>query len=154
MTDPHLALATLQHANATLQQERDAALAREAALAEVLGVINASPGNPAPVFDAMLEKAMRLCGAAFGSLYVDDGEHFNSAAQHGVPSAYAAFRAKNPIAIDDILPASHTATRPGYDKTWPILPTSARRAKGDPNQLRINFKSGQGWMLPMKGRSL
>jgi GAF domain-containing protein len=71
-----------------LEAELAAARAREAATAEVLEVINSSPGDLAPVFDAMLDKAMRLCGAAFGELRTYDGERFNLAAVHGVPSAY------------------------------------------------------------------
>jgi len=82
-------LAELRRANAELQQRLDEALAREAATAEVLQVINSSPGDLTPVFDTMLAKAMRLCEAAFGILLVRDGDNFQTAALHGVPPALA-----------------------------------------------------------------
>ena len=44
----------------------------------------------------MLEKAMRLCGAAFGYLDTYDGESFHRAAELGVPAAFAEFRRQNP----------------------------------------------------------
>jgi PAS domain S-box-containing protein len=79
--------------------ERDAALAREAATAEVLQVINRSSGDLAPVFDAMLEKAMGLGEAAFGMMHTYDGERFNVAAMRGVPEAYTEYRKHNPPVI-------------------------------------------------------
>jgi adenylate cyclase len=84
-------IADLQRQLAECKAERDAALAREAATAEVLQVINLSPGDLAPVFDAMLQKATDLCSAAFGVLWTFDGEHYHAVASRNIPPAYSEF---------------------------------------------------------------
>src|SRR6516225_3471672 len=83
LADSKQLVADLQRQLAECRAERDEALQRETATAEVLRVINSSPGDLTPVFDAVLEKATRLCGAPFGVLRTWDGERFHVAAANG-----------------------------------------------------------------------
>ena len=74
---------------AQLTRERDEALEREKATAEVLQVISSSSGALEPVFQAMLANATRICAASYGIMFLCEGNAFRTAAVHGaLPVAY------------------------------------------------------------------
>ena len=83
---------------ARLTRERDQALEQlsealeqQTATSEVLRVISLSRGELGPVFQTMLEKAVRICDAKFGILFRYDTETFEAVAQFGVPQALTEF---------------------------------------------------------------
>jgi two-component system, NtrC family, sensor kinase len=87
---PRASLSSYDTEIARFIRERDEALEREKATAEVLRVISSSLGQLEPVFQAMLENATRICEAKFGTLALYEGDNvFRTVAMHNLPPAYA-----------------------------------------------------------------
>jgi GAF domain-containing protein len=64
-------------------------LAQQTATADVLKVIASSTGEIAPVFDALLANATRLCEASYGALWLTEGDAFRTAGLYGdLPQSY------------------------------------------------------------------
>ena len=92
-----ISLATGEETNVQLTRELAEAREREAATSEVLKVISSSPGQLEPVFNAMLENAVQICGAKFGNLFLCEGGALRAVAFHGTPRAYVEERQRNPV---------------------------------------------------------
>src|SRR6267142_489913 len=65
-----------------LEERLSEALEQQAATSEILRVISSSPADVQPVFDTIVQSAVRLCGARIGALYRFDGELLHLAAHH------------------------------------------------------------------------
>ena len=83
---------TISPAHAELTES----LEQQTATSEVLQVISSSPGDLQPVFEAMLEKAVRICDAKFGNIYRWDGDALHLVATHNTPPAFAEVRRRSP----------------------------------------------------------
>ena len=74
----------------------------------MLKVISSSTGELQPVFQAMLENAVRICGAKFGDLWLREGDAYRIGATHGAPPAYVEFLRSEQVFL------------PKPDSDWPI----------------------------------
>ena len=94
-----IAIENVRLFEAEQQRTRELAesLEQQTATSEVLKVISGSPGEVGPVFQAMLENAVRICEAKFGLLFLSEGDAFRGVALHGAPPAYAEARRREPV---------------------------------------------------------
>jgi signal transduction histidine kinase len=82
-------LADLQQQVSALARELTEAREQQTGASEVLQIISRSAGEPRPVFEALLEKATKLCEASYGAMWLHEGDAFRGAAFHGdLPTVY------------------------------------------------------------------
>jgi GAF domain-containing protein len=115
-------------------RELSESLEQQTATSKVLEVISSSPGDLKPVFEAILENAVRLCGAKFGNLYLREGDGFRAAAMHNAPPAYAEQRAG--------------IVRPSPNSTlWRAMQTKQPAQTADLTKLP-EYVEGDPWLVP------
>ena len=101
------------------------ALDQQTATSEVLQVISGSPGDLQPVFATMLEKAVRICDAKFGTLYLYEEGGLRLIAAHDVPAAFEGVRGGGPIPpapgglFDEVIKTATTVHLPDMAATKP-----------------------------------
>ena len=107
--------------NTRLLNELRELLQQQTATAEVLQVISKSPGQLQPVFQIMLQNAVVICEAKFGTLYRYDGKAFYRSAGHGTPAALNEIQSKVGLFLpelgtflDRVLQTRKVAQSPDY----------------------------------------
>ena len=94
-----IAIENAQLLNELRQRTSDLAeaLEQQRATSDLLQVISGSPGHLEPVFQSMIENAVRICGANFGNMFLYDDDAFRTIAMHNAPEAYARARMSGPF---------------------------------------------------------
>ena len=116
-------------------------LEQQTATSEILRVISSSPTDVRPVFDAIVESAVELCGAAMGVYHAFDGEHVLFPAAHSKlpPGTLEAWRGFYPTRPRRSL----LAARAILEGQWSISPTSRPTPRTRDARLRAPRGTGR-----------
>ncbi|MBV9530750.1 MAG: GAF domain-containing protein [Bradyrhizobium sp.] len=112
------------------------ALEQQTATSEVLRVISSSPGDLQPVFATMLEKAVRICDAKFGTLYLYEEGRLRLIAAHDVPAVFEEVRGRGPNTpapggvFDEVIRTGTTVHLPDMAATKPYAERHPRVVEG------------------------
>jgi GAF domain-containing protein len=115
-------------------RELSEALEQRTATSEVLRVISSSPGELAPVFQAMLENATRICEAKIGILFRYENGAYSAIATLGVTPAYAEYLNRGPIRPGPTTGLGRVAST---RQTAHIVDTQAEKVYADREPLRV-----------------
>jgi signal transduction histidine kinase len=125
-------------------------LEQQTATSEVLGAISSSPEQLGPLFQKILENAVRVCGAKFGTLNLYDGQMFDPVAGYNVPREYAEAQFNKPFVPH---PASGLGTVAATHRPVHIedIRTQAPYLEGHPAVVAISTVAGARTMaiVPM-----
>jgi GAF domain-containing protein len=129
----HASTGDLRDQVAALTRQLKEARDQQAATSQVLQVISSSPGDLQPVFEAMLQNAVRICDAKFGNIYCWDGDSLRLVATHNTPQALAQSRRASPfrpgpdtptgrmVATKSVTHVADLAEEPGYVARDPLF---------------------------------
>jgi PAS domain S-box-containing protein len=106
-------------------------LDQQTATTEVLQSINGSPGNLAPVFDLIAEKAMQTCDAAFAGIGIWQNDNFEVVSERNLPAGVRDFLQRNPVSPGPRSGFARVAREIGYVH-FPDLRTSELYRENDP----------------------
>ncbi len=104
-------------------------LEQQTATSEVLKVISSSPSELQPVFQAMLENAVRICGAKFGNMFRYENGEFYPVARLNLPPALANSSASAAAARPIPAPFSNRCGNPSRFFTRSMIRPRRRRAR-------------------------
>ena len=115
-------------------RELSESLEQQTATSEVLSVISSSPGDLQPVFEAMLENAVRICDAKFGNIYRWDGEGLHLLASHKTPPALVEARRHSPLCPGTNEPIGRMITTKTVIHTFDAMAEQAYTDEHDPGR--------------------